>query len=196
MAEKIVKERRFHRGFFWPNIIWSVPFGIIYSCFARHFFGKLLAADSKCNSCKLCVSKCPAKAMEYKDGQIRWKLSCEGCMRCINSCPKNAIQTSAVRLLAAFAAVILNPYSQISKIIPDTFYNSIGKYGSAIFNTLMSLLVFIVSLMLLDKIINLISKSVVIKKIVGWGHTRYYNRYTADQFKSCLKNKKTDSIEH
>ena len=47
--------------------------------------------DSDCNNCLLCVSACPVKNFEHKDGRIETKNNCMLCYRCINKCPQKAI---------------------------------------------------------------------------------------------------------
>jgi ferredoxin len=44
-----------------------------------------------CNQCCLCVSTCPMKNLEYKNGKIFHKSNCTICYRCINRCSKKAI---------------------------------------------------------------------------------------------------------
>jgi len=45
----------------------------------------------KCNQCGLCVSICPMKNFECKNGTITTKNNCMMCYRCINKCPQKAI---------------------------------------------------------------------------------------------------------
>jgi len=44
-----------------------------------------------CDKCCLCVSNCPMKNLEYKNGRIMQKSNCTLCYRCINICPQKAI---------------------------------------------------------------------------------------------------------
>lgn len=46
-----------------------------------------------CTGCGLCASKCPAQAIEIRDGKPVWvKEQCELCLRCLHHCPQFAIQ--------------------------------------------------------------------------------------------------------
>lgn len=190
IAEKIAKGQKFHRKFFLPNIIWSFPFGILYSLFGRRIIGKLFAADSSCSSCGLCIKKCPVKAIEMDSKMIRWKWNCEGCLRCINICPRHAIQASGMRYLAIIGATFLNPFFLIHRFIPVWFIQRPGNVGSIIFNTLMDVVLFIVFFVLLDWLIYKISYIPVLKKVASWGYTRFYGRYHAERFEGQFLNKK------
>lgn len=182
MAEKIANGQKLHRGFFLPNIVWSVPFGILYTLFWRRFIGKMFAADSTCNSCKLCVKQCPVKGIRVCNGQIRWGWNCEGCLRCINSCPKHAIQTSALRALAIIGAAFINPQPLIAGIFPVWLAQSTRNVGYSIFNILTEILLYIFVVMLLDWIIYKISFMPILKIVASWGVTRLYGRYSAKSF--------------
>ncbi len=46
-----------------------------------------------CIGCTLCAKKCPAQAIEMKNGRPEWvKDKCAVCLRCLHHCPKFAIQ--------------------------------------------------------------------------------------------------------
>lgn len=46
-----------------------------------------------CDGCGLCARRCPASAIEMRDGHPVWvKDTCFQCLRCINECPHAAIQ--------------------------------------------------------------------------------------------------------
>jgi flavodoxin/Pyruvate/2-oxoacid:ferredoxin oxidoreductase delta subunit len=190
IAEKIANGQKFNRNFFLPNIIWSLPFGILYSLFGRRGIGKIFAANSSCNSCKLCVEKCPVKAIQSFDSKIRWKWNCEGCMRCINTCPRQAIQASAVRILAIFAAAFVYPFFLIQRFIPIGFIQKSGSIEAAIFKILIYAISFIVFFLLLDWFIYRISYLPILKNIVSWGYTRLFGRYHAKRFEGQFLNKK------
>jgi len=47
--------------------------------------------DRDCNACRLCITVCPMKNFELKNGAIITKNNCTMCYRCINKCPQKAI---------------------------------------------------------------------------------------------------------
>ncbi len=61
--------------------------------FGSKFFGKMLKADEKCNSCGLCALKCPCGNIEMIDGIPKFGWKCVICMRCVYSCPQTAIKS-------------------------------------------------------------------------------------------------------
>lgn len=189
IAQKIAEGQKYHRKFFWPNIIWSIPFGILYTIFGRRFIGKLFAADSKCNSCKLCAKKCPVKAIDASQRQMRWRWNCEGCLRCINNCPKKAIQTSTLRIIAFIIASCVNPFFLIYKYIPDWFDQSLGKAGYAIFSSVLDIVLVIMFFILLDWVIYGMAYIPMLNRATSWGHTRLFGRYRAEEFEEQFLNK-------
>ena len=49
--------------------------------------------EDSCIGCKLCETKCPAKAIEMKNNKLVWiKKECIMCLGCLHRCPKFAIQ--------------------------------------------------------------------------------------------------------
>lgn len=190
IVEKIAKGQQFHRKFFLPNIIWSLPFGFLYSFIGRRIIGKLFAADSSCSLCGRCAKECPVKAIEIYSRVVRWKWNCEGCLHCMNICPRHAIQASGIRYLAILAVVFFNPLFLIGKFIPGGSFQSFGTVGSIIFGTVMNLVLSIVMFVLLDWLIYKISYVPVFKKIAGWGYTRFFGRYSADRFEGKFLNQK------
>jgi len=182
LAEKIVKGLKFHRSFFWPNILWSLPFGYLFSWFGRHILGKFFTADSRCNNCGVCVKQCPAKTIRFRSGKIKWGWNCEGCLRCINHCPKKAIQLSAIRLIVPLAALFINPMHLIPKTISGWVLQEFGKTGSTIFSILLLTVFYIIFVVIFDEVIYQVSRIPLLKNMVNWGHTKYYGRYSAKNY--------------
>ncbi|MBM4237722.1 MAG: FMN-binding glutamate synthase family protein, partial [Euryarchaeota archaeon] len=51
---------------------------------------------SICKNCKRCIKECSYRALEHRDGKVRYMGGCVACGRCIVMCPESAIE---VRLL-------------------------------------------------------------------------------------------------
>ena len=60
-----------------------------YKIFVRS--DKFYATD-ECIGCGKCVTVCPLKNVELKDGKPKWNGECTHCMACICHCPKEAIE--------------------------------------------------------------------------------------------------------
>ncbi len=65
-----------------------------------NFRGKLVAFESKCVGCKLCIKDCPAHAITItkvaeKQFEVTVDLDrCIYCGQCVDSCPRKALQTT------------------------------------------------------------------------------------------------------
>jgi ferredoxin len=190
IAEKIAHGRTYHRSFFFPHSIWSIPFGILYSLFGRRIMGKMFAAQSSCTLCSVCIEKCPVNAIRISHGQVRWGWNCEGCMRCINSCPEQAIQSSAVRILLALAASAGIPFFIVQPIIPVEILKGLPAWGGVLFHIFLYSISSIVFFVLLEWFIFKISHVPILKKVLNWGYTKFYGRYHAKQCEDDFLNKK------
>lgn len=189
ITEQIAKNQKYHRSFFLPNIAWSLPFGILFTCLGRRFLGKMYIANSSCTSCNLCVNSCPVKAIQSSHRKLKWKWNCEGCMRCINICPRHAIQVSGVRMIAIISAFFANPYFLIHNSSIG-FLQKFGGIGRFVINAFAYSISYIVAFLLLDWFIDKISYVPIIRKIVSFGHTRFYGRYHAARFEHKFLNKR------
>lgn len=189
IAEYIVKDQKYHRRFFLPNLIWILPFNILYTILGRRFIGKIFIANPSCTSCKLCVNKCPVKAIQSSHEKLRWKWNCEGCMRCINICPRHSIQASGIRIIAIVTAFFVNPYYLIHNSIIDSLQR-FGGFGGFIIHALIYAISYIGSFVLMDWFIYMISNVPIMKNIVSFGHTKFYGRYSAARFENRFLDKK------
>jgi ferredoxin len=188
IAEKIAKVQKYHRPFFLLNIIWSIPFGILYSLIGRRFIGKMFVANSLCNLCKQCIEKCPVRAIQLYNRKIRWNWNCEGCMRCINTCPQQAIQTSLIRIII-FAVPCVFPFI-INEFCSLEFLKQPRNYSYIIFKPMLYLLSFIFYVLLFDWFIFKISNIPILKNILSWGYTKFFRRYCAEQFEEQFLSRK------
>lgn len=179
LAEKIAKGEKYHRKVFLPNFLWSIPFGVLFSFIGRHILGKLFVSDSGCERCGLCVKRCPAKAIILSSEKLRWNWSCEGCLRCINICPQKAIQVSTVRLSAFIAAVFVSPDFLIGKNILSSISMTVGGFLYSILWALMYTFIYFILVAILDWFIDKLSNVPVLKNIIGFGHTKFFKRYSA-----------------
>lgn len=184
IAEKISAGITYHRGFFYPNIIWSIPFGILYTVIGRRLFGKLFAADGSCNKCGLCAQQCPAKVIKVKNKRLSWGWSCEGCMRCMNICPKSSIQTSTVRLLLVIVATVANPLYYLYKKYLLEYVMELGNISTAVISGIIWLLLLMLFTGILDLALYYLSYIPVIRKILGFGHTKFLGRYHAKKYET------------
>lgn len=182
IAENIARRKKSHRNILLFNFIWSIPFGILYSFIGRRFIGKLFASDSKCNSCGFCARKCPARTVRMVDKKPNWNWNCEGCLRCINNCPKQAIQVSLVRLLVLVWLSVASPLFLLNRLIPAEFYNNMGNAGSIILNITIYIVPTLLFFIILDYSIFRLSFLPILGKIMSWGYTKAYGRYSADKY--------------
>ncbi len=176
IALKIHRGEKTHRGIFFINFLWSIPFGILYTYFGRHFIGKLFVSDSSCNLCMLCVKKCPVDAIEPIKGRMKWRWNCEGCLRCMNSCPQNAIQVSVARIIAIIGAAV-----SIDSIFMKHFEFILP------FNFIMGIVLFFVVFAVLDWILFQLSTLPLFRQIIQWGYTKYFKQYHAQKYEKIFK---------
>jgi Pyruvate/2-oxoacid:ferredoxin oxidoreductase delta subunit len=183
LAQKIMGRQTYHRRIFWPNILWSIPFGYLYAWFGRHFLGKLFGTDSRCTRCGVCVKQCPAKTIRFCSGGIKWGWDCEGCLRCINLCPKQAVQISAARLLGMIGAFFI-PFIIFRHPILAGLWQGMGKAGAFIVEMVAFMVFYILITVVFDWLIRLISWIPLFRNITSWGHTRLFGRYSAKRFEN------------
>ena len=107
--DRLLSGKRYYHPYvfiFLPMDLALAPIMIGYQMYGRFLFAKLFVATDTCNSCGLCVEKCPAHAIRMYGGKPYWTLHCESCMRCIGICPERSIQVS--HLLAAMLIIALS----------------------------------------------------------------------------------------
>jgi ferredoxin len=105
IAEKVISSHidRFAKGIFEIKsvsrfaTILLIPVYWSFRYMGRLFGPMLFGTDKNCNSCGICVKRCPTGTIRMKNKKPRWGTlgftnKCEFCLRCMNICPKAAIQ--------------------------------------------------------------------------------------------------------
>ena len=59
-----------------------------------------ISVSSACESCGLCVRKCPVQAISRTDPKVTDETACITCMRCVQICPKHARKLGTLVTLA------------------------------------------------------------------------------------------------
>ncbi len=162
--------------------IWSRLVGILFRSMGSRFLGKMIVADAKCISCRLCEKTCPSKAIHMAEGRPRWNWQCQQCNRCVNICPREAIQTSVLRLVLLLLTI---PASIVGVLaLPE---NMLNITGIGIVNTLYTLILILAVYMLLcyiaDKLAFLLEKIPGIRRLFEASFTKKYRRYTAPGYR-------------
>jgi ferredoxin len=78
------------RGFNFVSRILGLAQGVFMPTIERKSLD-CVVINNDCIQCRLCVSICPMKNLEYQNGKITHKSNCTICYRCINKCPQKAI---------------------------------------------------------------------------------------------------------
>jgi ferredoxin/flavodoxin len=186
-AEAIKSGTNFQRRFFYPHIIWSMFFGLLYSCIGRIFFGRLFVADNKCTHCGFCAKACPAGAIKVTAKTVFWNWKCEGCLRCFNICPQKAIQISAVKMILMIMAIFINPLYSLIPLFKDIYHSlqlpAAGRLGQGI----LAVFLYFLFILILDIILTQLCRVRFFRSIISFGHTRFLARYFQ---KSLLKSLK------
>ncbi len=104
-------QRRFKALLSLPIDIALSPIALGYYFIARFFLAKTLIATDACNSCEICVKKCPVKAITMVNERPYWSYNCESCMRCVNICPERAIETTHTftTFLIIISSLVISP---------------------------------------------------------------------------------------
>jgi flavodoxin/NAD-dependent dihydropyrimidine dehydrogenase PreA subunit len=63
--------------------------------FSRLLYSKVFRVDNNCNSCGICIKRCPTNNITEKGkGQPQWHSNCLLCATCELNCPKDAIHSA------------------------------------------------------------------------------------------------------
>ncbi|MBA2862563.1 4Fe-4S binding protein [Methanococcus maripaludis] len=70
---------------------------------------KVPEVTKECNNCKLCIQKCPKKAISFENGKILINPEkCNLCLKCVEFCPLNALLSPEDALKSKIIKVDLN----------------------------------------------------------------------------------------
>jgi len=86
IKKRIVKKR----GFNFISRILGLAQGLFMPIIEKKALDSV-RVNNDCTQCRLCVSICPMKNLEYQNGKIVHKHNCTICYRCVNKCPQKAI---------------------------------------------------------------------------------------------------------
>lgn len=76
-------------------VIYGIERMLLARPFAKLMYSKTFRADSRCDSCGLCIKKCPVNNItEKKDGKPKWNSNCILCASCELVCPKDAVHSA------------------------------------------------------------------------------------------------------
>jgi flavodoxin/ferredoxin len=86
-----------------PGIVYDIENLITKKFFTNYVYSYFFKADpDKCNSCKICIEKCPNKNIHLDNNGIpQWGRSCLFCLYCEMKCPKDAIKSPVDWLIMA-----------------------------------------------------------------------------------------------
>lgn len=146
----------------------------LFSKAGRRMLGKFYIADSSCNGCSVCASKCPVNCISMNNKRPNWNWSCQCCQRCINICPQKAIQVSVLRLVLMILAMIIPIFvlTQVSSII------TISGILKVIVNIILYIVLSIILTVLFDGACYLLEKTPM-RKVFEFNYTKKYRRYMA-----------------
>jgi flavodoxin/Pyruvate/2-oxoacid:ferredoxin oxidoreductase delta subunit len=107
-------------------VMYGIERMLVARPFAKLMYSKTFRASSECNSCGICIKKCPVSNIsEKKDGTPKWNSNCMLCATCELICPKDAVHS-------AFDWMIFTPFMRYNirnskkKQIPYSFVEHSG----------------------------------------------------------------------
>jgi len=83
----------------------------VYQVLGRKVIAKMLICTGSCDSCGLCITYCPTKALNLKNKRPYRNKHCKGCLVCAHICPHKAFELPAAYLFGAIALIFL-PYDK------------------------------------------------------------------------------------
>lgn len=88
------------------------------------FWGASILASSECNSCYLCINKCPQKNITMVAGKPKFSYKCIFCLKCIYNCPKKALYPRIMK-----SVVLKNGYNikEFSRKNRDIYKYSVNR---------------------------------------------------------------------
>lgn len=158
-----------------------VKISFMYLILARLILAKLFFASEKCNSCALCQSICPKKAIKMGGGEQKrpyWTYACDSCMACMNFCPRQAIEISPL-IITAFYYLTSVPVAAYFMHLMTEWYGWPLRESSLIEFGIQYLYV-LVAVAMAYQCLHFILGNRIVGAILGkLSHTRYFRRYQA-----------------
>lgn len=75
--------------------MYSIERMLVARPYAKLMYSKTFKADNKCNSCGICIEKCPiGNITEKKNGLPKWGSNCMLCATCELVCPEDAVHSA------------------------------------------------------------------------------------------------------
>jgi len=86
-----------------PGIVYTIENLITKKILTNYVYSYFFKADAKkCDSCKICIKKCPNNNIRLdKNGIPQWGRNCLFCLYCEMKCPKDAIKSPVDWLIMA-----------------------------------------------------------------------------------------------
>jgi ferredoxin len=159
-----------------------MPISIGYYFIGRFILSKTFYANSSCDNCDLCITKCPVKAIVKVENRPFWKLKCESCMKCMSNCPKRAIETAhGFIFIIAFGFNLL-----INKTITSIFPSTKAFMNSFVYEWILQAILFILFLLLTYRISHYLLKFKWYERFMVYTSLTFY-KFWGKRYKA-LKN--------
>ena len=78
------------------------------------FFGWSICVSKECNQCGLCMTQCPAKNIQMKNGLPEFGFQCIWCLKCIYACPQKALSPKLLKFVVLKDGFDLEAMSQMA----------------------------------------------------------------------------------
>jgi len=87
------------------------------------YFGKKIKVDQNCNSCGICVSKCPVSNISIVEKYPTFANKCVLCLNCIYSCPQKSLKPGIMKFVVISQGFNLKQIIKSDSLDWDIDYN-------------------------------------------------------------------------